>query len=320
MRRELILVLAFVIFRTAMGQTVSSYPHAQTISVPVLVESKRGELVYGLTSDDFSIRDNGVEQRISLDSDSDIRPLSLVIVIQTSQNAAAQLATIAGLSGLLDGILTNPLDEVSIITFDSSPHTIQRFTADTESIANVIATITPGNAGAALFDTINLAVVSLSKTSPASHRVILLISRDHDHGSVASNPRSLLRDIAGSNASVYGLSSATGGKDVLTKLKSLNPLTFAVNGMQQNAGETLAHLTGGEFYRFGTERQFEDRITEIANHIRNRYSLTFRPSNPVPGIHSLQIAVNSAKANVVASRTAYWMLPIDSSVDGGATQ
>jgi len=285
MRRELILVLAFVIFRTTIGQTVSPYPHAQTISVPVLVELKRGELVYGLTSDDFSIRDNGVEQRISLDSDSDIRPLSLVIVIQTSQNAAPQVATIAGLSGLLDGILTNPLDEVSIITFDRSPHTIQRFTADTESIANAIATITPGNAGAALFDTVNLAVVSLSKTSPTSHRVILLISRDHDHGSVASNPGSLLRDIAGSNASVYSLLLATGGKDVFTKLKSLNTLTFAANGMQRNAGETLAHLTGGEFYRFGTERQFEDRITEIANHIRNRYSLTFRPSNPVPGFH-----------------------------------
>jgi VWFA-related protein len=302
MRRELILVLAFVIFRTAMGQTVSPYPHAQTISVPVLVESKRGELVYGLTSDDFSIRDNGVEQRISLDSDSDIRPLSLVIVIQTGQNAAAQLPAMAGLSGLLDGILTNPLDEVSIITFDSSSHTIQTFTADTEAAANAIATITPGNAGAALFDTLDLAVVSLGKTSPGSHRVVLLISRDRDHGSVGSNPSSLLRDVAVSNTSIYSLSLAIGGKDVFTELKSLNPLTITASAMQRNAGETLAHLTGDEFYRFGTQRQFEDRITEIANHIHNRYSLTFRPSNPMPGFHSLQIAVSSAKANVAASR------------------
>ena len=208
----------------------------------------------------------------------------------------------AGLSGLLDGILTNPLDEVSIITFDSSSHTIQTFTADTEAAANAIATITPGNAGAALFDTLDLAVVSLGKTSPGSHRVVLLISRDRDHGSVGSNPSSLLRDVAVSNTSIYSLSLAIGGKDVFTELKSLNPLTITASAMQRNAGETLAHLTGGEFYRFGTQRQFEDRITEIANHIRNRYSLTFRPSNPMPGFHSLQIAVSSAKANVAASR------------------
>jgi hypothetical protein len=164
MRRELVLVITFVIFRTAVGQTVGGYPNAQAVLVPVLVESKRGEIVYGLSSDDLSVRDNGIEQRISLDADFDIRPLSLVIVIQTGHNAAAQLPGIAGLSGLLDGILTNPLDEVSIVTFDSSPHTIQAFTADhTESIANAIATITPGNAGAALFDTVDLAITSFEQ-------------------------------------------------------------------------------------------------------------------------------------------------------------
>jgi len=321
MRRELIFVISFVMFRAAVGQTVGAYPNAQPISVPVLVESKKGEIVYGLSSDDFSVRDNGIEQRISLDGDSDIRPLSLVIVIQTGHNAAAQLPGIAGLSGLLDGILTNPLDEVSIVTFDSSPHTIQAFTADTESVANAIATIRPGTAGAALFDTVNLAITSLNKTSPASHRVILLISRDHDHGSVGSNPGSVLRDVAASNTSIYSLSSATGGKeDFFTKLRSLTPLIITASGMQRNAGETLAHLTGGDFYRFDTERQFEDRITEIASHIRNRYSLTFRPSNPVPGFHSLQIAVSSSKANVVASRTAYWVLPTVPAAGGGGTQ
>jgi hypothetical protein len=115
----------------------------------VLVESKEGEIVYGLSPDKFSIRDNGIEQKISLDTDPDIRRLSLALVIQISQNAAARLPAIARLGSLLDGILTNPHDEVSIITFDSSPHTIQTFTADTESIANTTASVTPGNTGAA---------------------------------------------------------------------------------------------------------------------------------------------------------------------------
>ena len=320
MRRELLLLMASLISRTAVGQPVAPDPHLQAISVPVLVESKEGEIVYGLSPDKFSIRDNGIEQKISLDTDPDIRRLSLALVIQISQNAAARLPAIARLSSLLDGILTNPQDEVSIITFDSSPHTIQTFTADTESIANAIASITPGNTGVALFDTVDLAVSSLSKTPPTNHRVVLLISRDHDHGSVAANPDSLLRDVAAGNTSVYCLSSATGGKEVFAKLRSLSLLAVTANGIQRNAGEALAHLTGGDFYRFDTERQFEDRITEIANHIRNRYSLTFRPSNPVPGFHSLEIAVSPSKANVVASRTAYWILATVPAADGGGTQ
>lgn len=121
--------------------------------------------------------------------------------------------------------------------------------------------------------------------------------------------------------SIYSLSSATGGKeDFFTKLRSLNPLAITASGMQRNAGEALAYLTGGDFYRFDGERQFEDRITEIASHIRNRYSLTFRPSNPVPGFHSLQIDVSSSKANVVVNRTACWVLPTVPAAVGGGPQ
>jgi hypothetical protein len=102
------------------------------------------------------------------------------------------------------------------------------------------------------------------------------------------------------------LSFTPGRKEVFGKLRSLNPLGMTGSAMQRNAGEALAQLTGGEFFRFNSERDFEDRISDIANHIRNRYNLAFQPLNPRPGFHSLQVEVRQPKVTIISTREGYW--------------
>ena len=38
--------------------------------VPALIESKSGEIAYGLSVDNFSIKDNGIEQQVDVESDA----------------------------------------------------------------------------------------------------------------------------------------------------------------------------------------------------------------------------------------------------------
>jgi len=45
-----------------------------TIVVPAVVESKSGEIAYGLSVDSFSIKDNGIEQRVHMESDPGAQP------------------------------------------------------------------------------------------------------------------------------------------------------------------------------------------------------------------------------------------------------
>jgi hypothetical protein len=61
------------------GQTVAPIPPTGTVWVPALVESKSGKIAYGLSVDDFSIKDDGVEQQIVLQSDLGAQPISLLL-------------------------------------------------------------------------------------------------------------------------------------------------------------------------------------------------------------------------------------------------
>src|ERR1019366_712897 len=63
---------------------------ANIVFVPTQVQTKKGEMIYGLTADKFIVEDNGVPQTIKLDEDTDALGLSLVVVIQCSRDAIRQ--------------------------------------------------------------------------------------------------------------------------------------------------------------------------------------------------------------------------------------
>jgi Ca-activated chloride channel family protein len=277
------------------------------VTVPVLVETNSGELAYDLAGSDFVIKDNGLKQRTTLNGAMERTPLSLVLVIQTGHGGAAQLQTTTHVNGLLDTALAGPDDQIAIIGFDGRPEVLQQFTSDSGEITSTLVSITAGDSGAALFDGMHLALGLLQAEPKSNRKMILLVSGEHDHGSNASDIGSLVRDISASDVSVYSLCFRAGRKSLLEKLGSLNPMAALSNAVQENAAEALAQMTGGEFYRFDSKKEFEDRSIEIASHINNRYELSFHPSDPKPGFHSLQVEVNDSRMNVIAARSGYWV-------------
>jgi VWFA-related protein len=287
------------------GQTATPPARPRIVPVPTLVEVRSGGIAYDLSASDFSIKDDGVEQQVQL-GDTDSQPRSLLVVVQTGRNASTQLGKIEHLDDLLDTILTGPADEVGILTFDSRPHVLRDFTSNSDAVSHSLASISPGDTGAALFDALHAAVAMFDKVPAANHRVIILISGEHDHGSIASSAAPLIRSISLADVSVYGLTFNAPRKELLGRLWSINPLAMTASAMQKNAVEALAQLTGGDFYRFDTERSFEDRVGEMANHIHNSYCLTFQPHDPAPGFHSLQVGVRRSKTTIVAARSGYW--------------
>ena len=300
----------------ASGQTATPVVQSRMVSVPILVEGRSGESANDLSATDFSIKDNGVEQRVELESKTHSQPLSLLLVIQTGRNAPAELGKIARLDDLLDSILTNRRDQVAILTFDSRPRLVQDFTSDSDPISHSLSSIAPGDKGAALFDALHVAVALFSKAPLQNRRVILLISGEHDHGSDAPDAASLIRGVSSRDVSVYSLTFAPPKKELPNRPWSMNPLSMAASAMQENAAETLTKLTGGDFYRFDSKNSFDEGVGEMANHIHNRYCLTFQPRDPGPGFHSLLVEVRRPKANVVSARSGYWFSPPDGTGSG----
>jgi VWFA-related protein len=277
------------------------------VTVPVLVETKSGELAYDLLGSDFSIKDDGVNQRPTLDGVIKRKPLSLVFVIQTGHSSAAQLETTTHVNGILDTALAGPDDQVAIIGFDSRPSVLQQLTSNSGDISTSLTSITAGGSGAALFDSMHLALSLLQAAPKRNRKMVVLVSGENDHGSNASDIGSLIRDVSASDVSIYSLCFRAGRRGLMDKLGSLNPMAAMSSAVQKNAAEALAQMTGGEFYRFASKKEFEDRGIEVANHINNRYELSFHPSDPEPGYHRLQVEVNYPKMNVIAARTGYWV-------------
>jgi VWFA-related protein len=80
---------------------------------------------------------------------------------------------------------------------------------------------------------------------------------------------------------------------------------IAMNGLRTNIPESVATLTGGEFFKLGDRRSLERSLTTISNHIPNRYVLTFQPQSPHPGLHSIELHLRDYPGLTVTARSSY---------------
>jgi VWFA-related protein len=83
----------------------------------------------------------------------------------------------------------------------------------------------------------------------------------------------------------------------------------ARDGLQKNIPETVAHVTGGEYFKPASEKDLERDLQTIANHIPNRYILSFQPQSPHPGLHAIALSVPNYSGLAVTARSSYWANP-----------
>ena len=85
----------------------------------------------------------------------------------------------------------------------------------------------------------------------------------------------------------------------------------AVDGLQRNVPETVAALTGGEYFKLTNAKSLEQSLQSISNHLPNRYILSFQPQTPHPGYHILELELKDHPGLQIAARKSYWALPLE---------
>ena len=78
------------------------------------------------------------------------------------------------------------------------------------------------------------------------------------------------------------------------------------DGMQKNIPETVAHLTGGEYFKLGNQKSMERSLMTLSNHIPNRYVLSFQAQSPHAGFHAIELRVPGYAGLTVSARNGYW--------------
>jgi VWFA-related protein len=295
------------------------------VLVPTLVENKAGEIIYGLKPADFALYDDGVQQKIHVDGDLDIQPVSLVVCVERGRDAPLEFAIIRHLGPLLDLFAGGNRGQVALVAFDSRPVWVDPFTSDTDLIGRDLARLPAGDGGAAIVDAVGYSVNLLERQPPNRRRVLLLISESRDHGSYRFNLPQLVERIGTSNTLVLSLVFSPSKSEIIdwargntgggTELNMLAPLMMTINAMRRNTPKTLAALSGGEYAPFTKEKAFEQRVAEEANHARNRYVLTFHPTDLTPGLHTIQVKLAQGYAARVIARNSYWAIRRDDAGD-----
>jgi VWFA-related protein len=81
----------------------------------------------------------------------------------------------------------------------------------------------------------------------------------------------------------------------------------AADALQRNVPDTVAQLTGGEYFRFENSKSLERNLFTLANHVPNRYVLSFHPQSPHAGFHAIELKLKDYPELHVTARSGYWV-------------
>ena len=286
------------------------------VLAPTLVETKSGGILYGLKPDDFVLEDNGVPQKIRVQPELDTAPVALVVAVEEGGASVLEFDKLAKMGPLLDLFLSDPRSQVALVGFDSVPHLIQDYTHAGGQVNAELQQLQPGDGGAAILDTVNYAVTLLETQPKEYRRVLLLISEERDHGSRHTKTVQLIKQIGESDVLVlsvsYSAALAELGHDVKDSgedrtLSMVSTLVMAVKAFKKNVAREVAEMSGGEYTTFVGDKRFEARVMTAARDARNRYLITFSPSDPTPGLHTIRVRTKEDYGAKIVARANYWL-------------
>ncbi len=290
---------------------------SQLVLVPTEVRTKKGDTIYGLHAEDFTVEADGVPQRVRLDESGDPVPLSIVVVVQCSRDAFREGPKTRGLSTMVDAMVGGAPAKVAVADFGTEPELLTNLTADPNQREQAFAKLQPcyDDGGASVYDAVAYGNWILERAHAPGRRVILLVSETRDHGSVGKIA-GIVESLNRANTVVDAVAFSPGRDALVEDAKTgdgasgsvIGLVLMAVQALRKNAPKEFARETGGEYINFSNANGFDRGLNTLANRLHNAYSLSFvprfPPGNPgaAPGLHELRVRVPKYPDAVIKAR------------------
>ncbi|HVT59547.1 MAG TPA: VWA domain-containing protein [Thermoanaerobaculia bacterium] len=232
----------------------------------------RGGLpVAGLGSEDFSIYDQGVLQRVATCDSGDL-PFSAALLLDASASmeGGRLRAALAGARAFAAAL--QRLDEAKLLLFSDRLRLESPFTAVPAVLELGLQGVVAGG-GTMLNDALYLAIKRLE--SRPGRRVVVLLSDGVDVESVL--PMSWVRQaLRASQVVVYWLRLPTGDPEGARRFT----VWRNAEGHRREAEELRAAVleSGGRIEQLGRIEQVESKLAGVAAELRSQYALSFYPS------------------------------------------
>jgi len=276
------------------AQVVKSSP--TLVIVPTSVRSQYGDPVRDLDAVRFRLADNGQEQSVYLERIEN-EPLAVVVLIQTGGAASSELGNYSKLDTFVGSILGASPSKLALVSFDSRVRQIWGFPPRVDGLDYALTHPTGGDRGAAIRDAVRCGINLLQNQPAQFRRIMLLFSQEKDSGSESSSAE-VLREVARSGTTIY---SFTFSRDSGSRKNHKDKPSSTT------AGE-LATQSGGEAARFDGDDELEQAMSVVREDIRSGYILSFHPTSPTPGLHTITVQVGQQTGRLrVLARKYYWL-------------
>ena len=275
--------------QSAVTATQTIRVNVELVNVGVIVTDSRGNFVQGLHREDFHIFDNGIEQSISQFATVD-EPGQILMLIEAGPAVYfLQDAHIFAAGAMLNGL--SPADRVAIARYDHSPVPSLPFTTDKQAAQAALSGIRFNLGFGELNLSSSLITVLDWLTKTPGKKTILLLSTGVDTSSAPAVQSLQLRLESGD---VRILCVSVSGP--LRNGKKGGPNRFKQNEEVFAQGDALlraiAEATGGRAYFPENEKAIQDIYGQVAQLVRNEYSLAFTPPMADGNLHFIDVKVD----------------------------
>jgi VWFA-related protein len=305
------------------------------VTVPVTVKDDEGKLVDGLLQKDFTIFEDGVQQKIALFT-SDPFPLSAALVIdQGIQDITLKKVnqTFAALGGAF-----GPFDEIAVFTYGN---TVNKRSDFGNSIRMEIAlnrikddrglnpgaplvggpfgagpstngkqpvgtsqVLTPAKESHVLNDAILMAAQDLAHRPRENRKIIFVISDGQEFGSRASYAQ-VLKVLLTDEIAVYAIGVGGAAMPLYSKIEKVRLPPFGYS----NILPRYANATGGDVLDEFSKEAMESAYQRITMEARNQYTLGYNtPQKPSGTYREIEVRVKRPGLQVY-TKHGYYPLP-----------
>jgi Ca-activated chloride channel family protein len=297
MKTSAVAILVFVTSLAALAQDRDSTikVDVKLVNVFVTVTDDHGSPVAGLNKEDFSLQEDGKDQKIAVFDRESALPLSIVLAVDTSLSTRKDLPLELASAKHFAHTILRPVDALALYEFSEVVNEITPFTSDLKRIDSAVDRIRLGSA-TALYDALYLGAQALD---PRQGRKVMVVITDGGDTVSKVDYKEAVRSAQEAEAIVYSIIvvpvEASAGRDT--------------GG--EHALVTLSEETGGKYFYATSVPQLEDAFRKISDELRTQYLLAYYPSQRLADseFRRLEVKVSGTPANAtyrVRHRSGYY--------------
>jgi Ca-activated chloride channel family protein len=265
------------------------------VMLDVIAKNPKGGYVSGLKAEDFRVFQDDKPQKIKYFSKNE-EPVTMGLVVDNSGSMQSKRPGVNVAALALVGA-SNPHDEIFVVNFNDKVNPgLPPGTLFSDDVPTLRKALWQGRSEGRtkLYDALNYSLQYLDK-GRMDKKTLVVVSDGRDNASALSR-KEVTDKVEQSHATVYGIDiydedDPDGNSDVLRK---------------------LSQISGGEYFQLRDVPQVLTVCTKIAEDIRHRYTISYRPSlaGAPASVHSVKVtaALPTGQKLIVRTRTRY-MVP-----------